>query len=48
MQRLGSSLHVLAIAFLAFVAGSMVVLANVFPAQPLRDGRFAVQRRAND
>lgn len=59
MQRLGFSLYVLAIAFLAFVAGSMVVLANVFPAQPLRDGyaagqalvakhRMSTDRYAND
>lgn len=43
MERLGSVLHLLAVAFLAFVAGASVMLADVFPARTLRDGYAAGQ-----
>lgn len=38
MEKFGSALYVTAIAFLAFIAGALVMLAEVFPADALRDG----------
>lgn len=43
MERIGSALHVLAVALLAFLAGALVVLTDVFPSRPLRDAVTAAQ-----
>jgi hypothetical protein len=43
VEKFGSALYVVAIAFLAFVAGAFVMLLEVFPADPLRHGYAAGQ-----
>lgn len=43
MEKFGSVLYVLAIAFLAFIAGAFAVILDLAPAQPLRHGYSAGQ-----